>query len=246
MKNIKLTIEYDGTDFCGWQKQNGLRTVEGVLNAKLSKALNEDIAVIGSGRTDARVHALGQVANFKTGTMVPPEKLPRVVNAYLPPDMAILSAEEAPWDFHARYAPKRKTYLYKVCNRKNVGPLLRNQVLYYPKFLDEKRMREALDVFMGEHDFSAFMSAGSRVKNTVRTLYRGDISREKDLYLIEVEGNGFLYNMMRRIVGVLLEAGNGNLETREIVEILNGKDNEKTRCLAEPQGLYLKSVKYEG
>jgi len=245
VKNIKLTIEYDGTDFCGWQKQIGLRTVEGVLNETLTKVLNEEVAVIGSGRTDSKVHALGQVANFKSDTPISLDRFPRAVNSYLPPDVAIISAEEAAMDFHSRYDPKRKTYLYKVQNGSVCRPVYRNYAYHYYRSLDEEKMRKALGMFVGEHDFKAFMSSGSPIKKTVRTIYKAEISREKDLFVIEVEGNGFLYNMVRRIVGVVLEVGSGRLDAGEIPEILKGKDNCRTRRLAPPQGLYLKNVEYE-
>ena len=245
VKNIKLTIEYDGTDFCGWQKQIGLRTVEGVLNETLTKVLNEEVEVIGSGRTDSKVHALGQVANFKSDTPISLDRFPRAVNSYLPPDVAIVSAEEVPMDFHARYDPKRKTYLYKVQNGSVCRPVYRNYAYHYYRRLDEEKMRQALGMFVGEHDFKAFMSSGSPIKKTVRTIYKAEISREKDLFVIEVEGNGFLYNMVRRIVGVVLEVGSGRLDAGEIPEILKEKDNCRTRRLAPPQGLYLKNVEYE-
>lgn len=245
MKNIKLTLEYDGTHFCGWQRQTGRRTVEGVLNQTLSKVLGGDIAVIGSGRTDARVHALGQVANFKTASPVPVEKIPRAVNAYLPADVAILSAEEVPPGFHARYGQKRKTYLYKIHSGRVESPLLRNRAHHEYRPLDEDAMRAALAPLMGPHDFRGFMSAGSQVENTVRTLYRGEISREKALLLIELEGNGFLYNMVRRIVGVLIEIGCGEKPIRETQAILDTGDAHRSRRLADPQGLYLKSVLYQ-
>ncbi|MBK5251345.1 MAG: tRNA pseudouridine(38-40) synthase TruA [Peptostreptococcaceae bacterium] len=244
MKNIKLTIEYDGTDFCGWQKQVGLRTVEGVLNNALSVVLNEEVSIIGSGRTDAKVHALGQVANFKSETQIALDRFSRAVNAYLPPDVAILSAEEVPMDFHSRYDPKRKTYLYRVQNGSVCRPVYRNYAYHYYRNLEEEKMRKALQMFIGEHDFKAFMSSGSKIKKTVRTIYKAKISRENDLLIMEVEGNGFLYNMVRRIVGIVLEAGSGSLEIGEIPKILEDKDNRRTMRLAPPQGLYLKTVKY--
>lgn len=244
MKNIKLTIEYDGTDFCGWQKQVGLRTVEGVLNNALSVVLNEEVSIIGSGRTDAKVHALGQVANFKSETQIALDRFSRAVNAYLPRDVAILSAEEVPMEFHSRYEPKRKTYIYKVQNGSVCRPVYRNYAGHYYRNLEEEKMRKALQMFVGEHDFKAFMSAGSKIKKTVRTIYKAEISREKDLLIIEVEGNGFLYNMVRRIVGIVLEAGSGRLEIDEIPKILEEKDNKRTMRLAPPQGLYLKTVQY--
>ncbi len=244
VKNIKLTIEYDGTDFRGWQKQIGRRTVEGVLNNALSVVLNEEVTIIGSGRTDAKVHALGQVANFKSETQIALDRFSRAVNAYLPPDVAILSAEEVDMDFHSRYNSKRKTYLYKVQNGSVCRPIYRNYAYHYYRSLEEEKMRKAIQMFVGEHDFMAFMSAGSKIKKTVRTIYKAEISRENDLLIMEVEGNGFLYNMVRRIVGIVLEAGSGRLEIDEIHKILEDKDNRRTMRLAPPQGLYLKTVKY--
>lgn len=244
MKNIKLTIEYDGTKFCGWQKQTGLRTVEGVLNETLSKVLREDVAVIGSGRTDSKVHALGQVANFKSQTRISLDRFPRAVNSYLPPDVAIISAEQVPMDFHARYDRKRKTYLYKIQNGSVLRPICRNYACHCYRRLDEGKMRQALGMFVGEHDFKAFMSSGSPIKKTVRTIYKAEISREKDLLVIEVEGNGFLYNMVRRIVGVVMDVGSGRLDIAEVPKILKENDNSRTRRLAPPQGLYLKTVEY--
>jgi tRNA pseudouridine38-40 synthase len=244
VKNIKLTIEYDGTDFCGWQKQVGRRTVEGVLNNALSVVLNEEVSIIGSGRTDAKVHALGQVANFKSETQISLDRFSRAVNSYLPRDVAILFAEEVPMEFHSRFDPKRKTYLYKVQNASVCRPVYRNYAGHYYRNLEEEKMRKALQIFVGEHDFKAFMSAGSKIKKTVRTIYKAEISRENDLLIIEVEGNGFLYNMVRRIVGIVLEAGSGSLEIDEISKILEEKDNRRTMRLAPPQGLYLKTVKY--
>lgn len=244
MKNIKLTIEYDGKDFCGWQKQLGLRTVEGVLNDTLSYVLKEKVAIIGSGRTDAKVHALGQVANFKSETPISLDRFPRAVNSYLPQDVAILFAEEVPMEFHSRYNTKRKTYIYKIQNGSVCRPLYKNYACHYYRKLEEEKMREALQLFVGEHDFKAFMSSGSQIKKTVRTIYKAEISREKDIFIIEIEGNGFLYNMVRRIVGIVLEVGSGRMKADQIPMIFSDQDNRRTKRLAPPQGLYLKMVKY--
>lgn len=244
MKRVRLIISYDGTNYCGWQIQiNGI-TIEEIINKELSNLLGEEIAVIGASRTDSGVHAIGNVAVFDTETRIPPEKISFALNQRLPDDIRIQKSEEVPADFHPRYCDSTKTYEYKILNRKFPDPLNRlyTHFVYLP--LDVEKMKEAATYIVGEHDFASFCSAGSQVKTTTRTVYTLDVDKENDIISIRISGNGFLYNMVRIIVGTLIKVGLGVYPPEYVKEILESKDRYKAGPKAPARGLTLIGIKY--
>ncbi len=248
LRNIKLTIEYDGTDFNGWQVQaKGRRTVAGEIEKAIKKIFHKNIRLIGSGRTDSGVHALGQVANFRSDSPMPVERIERALNANLPEDIAVWKVEEVPADFHAQYSVRSKTYRYTILNRNARGPLQRHYSLVYPYPLNLRRMKEEAGALVGRKDFRAFQAANpSRDEKaaTVRTVKRIDIKKKGDFIHMDIEADGFLYKMVRNIVGTLLEAGQGRLPKGSIKSILAQKDRNLAGDTAKPQGLMLVEVKY--
>lgn len=244
MKRVRLIISYDGTNYCGWQIQiNGI-TIEEIINKELSNLLGEEIAVIGASRTDSGVHAIGNVAVFDTETRIPPEKISFALNQRLPDDIRIQKSEEVPADFHPRYCDSTKTYEYKILNRKFPDPLNRlyTHFVYLP--LDVEKMKKAATYIVGEHDFASFCSAGSQVKTTTRTVYTLDVDKENDIISIRISGNGFLYNMVRIIVGTLIKVGLGVYPPEYVKEILESKDRYKAGPKAPARGLTLIGIKY--
>lgn len=212
MRNIKLTIEYDGTNYCGWQTQTGYSrkpSIQETVEKTLRKILNEKIKIIGSGRTDAGVHARAQAANFRTESRIPLKNLKRALNSVLPKDITIKSAQEAALGFHSRFDVKFKTYRYIILNSGHPDPFLRNYAYFYPFNVDVRRMKKESRSLLGRHNFAAFQASGSRVKDTVRTVKEIKIRQGKHLIYIDITADGFLYNMARNIVGTLLEAGRG-------------------------------------
>lgn len=245
MKRVRLIIAYDGTNYCGWQIQiNGL-TVEEILNKALSDLLGEDVVVIGASRTDSGVHALGNVAVFDTDTKIPAEKISFALNQRLPDDIRIQKSEEVSLEFHPRFCKSVKTYEYRILNTKFPNPMLRlyTHFVYMP--LDVEKMKEAAAYIIGEHDFASFCSAGSQVKTTVRTIYTLDINKEDDIICIKISGNGFLYNMVRIIVGTLLKVGLSVYPPEHVKEILLLKDRYAAGPKAPARGLTLMEIKYE-
>ncbi|MBI5150420.1 MAG: tRNA pseudouridine(38-40) synthase TruA [Candidatus Omnitrophica bacterium] len=247
-RNIKLTIEYDGTDFYGWQIQaKHQRTVAGEIEKALKKIFHKNIRLIGSGRTDSGVHALGQVANFKVVSPLKLQQIKRALNANLPEDVAVWRVEEVGADFHAQYSVHSKTYRYTVLNRDVRSPLQRHYCLVYPYPLNVRRMKEEAKSLVGRKDFRAFQAANpsrDEKATTVRTVRRVDIRKKGDFLSIEIEADGFLYKMVRNIVGTLLEAGQGRLPKGSIKAILAQKDRALAGDTARPQGLTLVEVKY--
>ena len=244
MRNIKLTIEYDGKDFNGWQKQPNKLNIQGEIERAIEEITGESINLIASGRTDAGVHSLGQVANFKTSSNIPLEKIPIAINTKLKRSIRIINAEEVNENFHSRYSCKKKTYKYIINNSENGTAVYRNlQYNFYQK-LNEIRMNEAMQYFMGEHDFRGFKASGTSSKSSVRKIYSGSVNREKDLIIIQITGNGFLYNMVRIIAGTLVEVGLGKIKPEEIEKIIDTGDRRKAGKTLPPQGLYLVSVDY--
>ena len=243
MKRIKLTVAYDGTNYCGWQIQKNGITVEEVLNKTLSKFFHEDITVIGASRTDSGVHARGNVAVFDAEVTMPPEKISYALNNLLPDDIRIQKSEEVSPDFHPRYCDTRKTYEYRIYNAQFPDPMVRlySHFVYY--HLDEEKMQRAADYLVGEHDFKSFCSAGGQAESTVRTIHSLQVMREEEEIIIRVTGNGFLYNMVRIIAGTLMEAGKGIWEPEHIKDILSAKDRAAAGPTAPACGLML--VKYE-
>lgn len=244
MKRIKLIVAYDGTNYCGWQTQiNGI-TVEEVLNKTLSGLLKEDIRVIGASRTDSGVHALGNVAVFDTESKIPGDKFSFALNQRLPEDIRIQESCQVADDFHPRFCDTIKTYEYKILNRKFALPTERlySAFVYYP--LDVEKMQMAAAYLVGEHDFKSFCSSGSQVESTVRTITDIFVEKHGEMISIRVSGNGFLYNMVRIIVGTLMKIGLGVWQPERMEEILNACDRNAAGPKAEARGLTLVEIRY--
>lgn len=244
MKNIQVTIEYDGTGYCGWQIQpNGL-SIQQVVAEAWSAASGETIKLVGSGRTDAGVHAYGQTANFQTTATIPVDRIPYALNARLPGSIRILDAKERSMDFHSRFSAKGKVYEYRILNNTFGSSLRRNRVWHVRSSLNANRMAAAAQHFVGTHDFTSFSSIKSQSKDKVRTIYGINLNQEADEYIFTIEGNGFLYNMVRIMIGTLVDVGMGKREPDEISRLLQSKDRDEAGKTAPPQGLYLKKVIY--
>jgi tRNA pseudouridine38-40 synthase len=251
MRNLKLTIAYDGADFHGWQVQPGVPTIQGALNDVASQITQEKIFVHGASRTDAGVHALGQVAHFKTRSPIPAGEFERAFNALLPPSIRIMAAEEVGPDFHARWLSQAKTYRYRIYRGEVLPPFEHRRVLHYPWPLDEAAMSAAAREFAGEHDFETFAaSSGSEEDNrdraTVRLIYSSEIicdpDRDELVYL--VRSQSFLRYMVRKIVGTLLEVGKGRLAPADIPQLFAARDRSRSGPTVPPEGLYLVSLEY--
>ena len=245
MKRIKLTVAYDGTNYHGWQVKPNAVTIEGKLNEAISELTKETIQVIGASRTDAGVHALGNVAVFDTESRIPGEKFSYALNQRLPDDIVIQQSQEVDKDFHPRYCTCEKTYEYVILNRKFPLPEYRNTAFFYYGDLDIKAMQEATKAFLGEHDFAGFCSAGAQVKTTVRTIYELTVEKkDNDMICIRVRGNGFLYNMVRIIAGTLLEVGKGNIEAKSLENRIAAADRSQAGPTAPARGLKLIRIQY--
>ena len=244
MKRVGLVVAYDGTNYSGWQIQPNGITIQGVLNDTLSDLLGEKIEIMGASRTDAGVHALGNVAVFDTNTRIPGEKISYALNQRLPEDIRIQLSEEVEPDFHPRYCDSEKTYEYRILNRKFPVPTERLYSYFYHYKLDVDKMREATSYLIGRHDFASFCGTGAQVKSTVRTITGIDVWRDGDIVTIRVKGEGFLYNMVRILTGTLLEVGLGERSLPEVRLALEGKDRSLAGFTAPPQGLFLVDVFY--
>lgn len=245
LKNIRLLIQYDGTDYAGWQRQRNLPTIQGVLEDAISRITGEDIHIHGAGRTDAGVHAIGQVANFHTGSRLTPHELKRAINAHLPEDIVIAAADEVPPDFHARRDAKGKIYLYVVLNRDFPSPIWRRYSWWVRWSLDIDLMKKASDLLIGTHDFSSFTNSGGSSSSNVRTIYRIDLIRKKRGFLLfEIEADGFLKQMVRVIVGTLVDVGRGRMDINRFLRLLEVKERRLAGPTAPARGLFLKEVKY--
>lgn len=245
MRNIKLTIEYDGKDFNGWQKQPNKLNIQGTIEQAIKNITGEDVELNASGRTDAGVHALGQVANFKTNSEIPIEKFAIAINSKLKKSIVIKKAEEVDEKFHSRLNCKKKTYRYIINNSSEGTAIYRYLETHIPQKLDVKKMEQALKYFEGEHDFKAFKASGTSSKSSVRTIYKTQIYKKEDRIIIELTGNGFLYNMVRIIAGTLVDVGLGKIEPQQIENIIKEKKRENAGKTLPPNGLYLVSVEYE-
>lgn len=246
-RNVKLTVAYDGTDYYGFQDQNdpSLPTIQSRLEQAIAVVTKVSHRINGSGRTDAGVHALGQVVNFRTTASIPTDRFVPALNSVLPRDIVVTEAEEVPLDFHARFSAKRKTYRYWIETGKVPNVLRRRYSHFVSVPLNLDRLKQAAQRLVGEHDFASFQASGSNVKTTVRRIYRLDVTSNPDgLIEIEVEANGFLYNMVRIIVGTLIEVGRGKLAPEEIDDILAARDRNAAGPTAPPQGLCLLRVDY--
>lgn len=245
MKRIKLTIAYDGTNYCGWQIQPNGITIEEVLNKTLSKMLEEDILIIGASRTDSGVHAMGNVAVFDTNTTIPPEKIAVALNQRLPEDIVITKSEEVSLEFHPRYCDCSKTYEYHIINTRIPIPTKRLTNYFVSYVLDIDKMRQAASYLVGEHDFVSFCNVRTDVENTVRTITALDLIENGDEIIIRITGNGFLYNMVRIIVGTLIRVGRGFYEPERVKEILEAKDRKAAGVTAPAHGLFLMEINYK-
>lgn len=245
MRNIKLTIEYDGKEFNGWQKQPSKLNIQGTIEQAIKTITGEDVDLQASGRTDAGVHALGQVANFKTNSNIPIEKLSIAINCNLKKSIRIVKAEEVEERFHSRLSCKRKTYRYIINNSEIPSAIYRNLETHIPYKLDIEKMKQAVKYFEGEHDFKAFKASGTSSKSSIRTIYKAEVLKmPNNRIYIELTGNGFLYNMVRIIAGTLVDVGTGKIKPEDIEKIIESKDRTNAGKTLPPQGLYLVCVNY--
>ncbi|MBW6410412.1 tRNA pseudouridine(38-40) synthase TruA [Clostridium weizhouense] len=244
MRNIKLVIEFDGTNFCGWQRQKQDRTVQGCIENAILKVTGEKSLTNGSSRTDAGVHAKAMVANFFTNSKIPGEKFREALNTKLPEDVAIIKSEEVNSDFHARYSSKGKMYSYTIVNRYEKLSFGKQYLHHVREKLNVNNMINACEYFLGKHDFRAFMSPGSSVKTTVRTITDIHIEQNENIIKIFVSADGFLYNMVRIIVGTLIKVGNGKINVEDIEDIIKEGNRKRSGMCVPPNGLVLEKVFY--
>ena len=248
MRNIKLVIAYDGTNYLGWQRQKTGPTIQGDLEETLARLVGHKVRLRAAGRTDAGVHALGQVANFLTTSKISLDDLQRALNALLPKDIAVVSVEEMHIKFNAQYDARYKTYFYQIYNHAVRNPIWRLYSWWVPQKLDLESMRRCLPLFVGKKDFASFRKTGSEIKTTVRTVYRAELKRAvgiAGMIRCEISARGFLRYMVRNIVGALVMVGLGKLSPEELASILEAKDRSLAPPPAPPQGLFLKEVIYE-
>jgi tRNA pseudouridine38-40 synthase len=240
-----LAVQYDGTDYAGWQRQAEQRTVQEELEDALTRVLGREVRVTAASRTDAGVHALGQVVALETEVPIPVENLVRALNDHLPPAVSILEGGEVPAAFHPRFSASGKLYSYRILNRPEGSPFLTRYAWHVPApALDVARMQAAAERLTGKHDFSAFRSAGSCVRTSVRRLYRFELERHGALIEASLEADGFLYQMVRNLMGAVVEAGAGKREPEEMTVLLESRDRTQVGPPAPPQGLCLVRVFY--
>ena len=246
MRNIKLLIEYDGKNFAGWQSQPDKTSIQSEIERAIEEVTGEAVELTASGRTDAGVHALGQVANFHTNTQIEISKIPYAINSKLPKSIIIKGAEEVEERFHSRYCCKGKTYRYRINNNEFPSALNRYREFHVSQKLDVEAMKKTLEYFLGTHDFKGFKSSGgNEKKTTIRTLTKTELKEKDGIIEIELSGDGFLYNMVRIIVGTVVDVGLGKIKVEDIPEIIGSKDRTRAGKTLPPQGLYLVEVKYE-
>jgi len=244
MRNIKLTIEYDGTNHAGWQVQKNAKTIQEVLEDALRKILQRKVVLYSSGRTDSGVHAQAQVANFKSDTKLSCDSIVRALNSCLPEDIAIKKAQDVPLSFHSRFSAKSKLYRYTILNSKTRSPLARHFSCHIPYKLDIKAMRLAAKHIIGRRDFKSFQATDKIKRPSVRTIKNISIKKPGDFIYIDVEADGFLYRMVRNIVGTLLDAGRGKIRHNDVKAVIKTCDRTKSGPTAKPLGLCLIKVKY--
>ena len=244
MRNIKLTIEYDGKDFNGWQKQPNKLNIQGTIEKAIESIVGHEVNLTASGRTDAGVHSLGQVANFKTDSNIPIEKFAIAINSRLKKSIVIKSAEEVDERFHSRLNCKQKTYRYIINNSKQGTAIYRNLEYHISNELDVEKMQQAAKYFEGEHDFKAFKASGTSSKNSVRTIYKAEVYKKDEKVIIELTGSGFLYNMVRIISGTLVEVGMGKIQPEDVENIIKSQKRENAGKTLPAHGLYLVKVEY--
>ncbi len=244
-RNIKLILSYDGTQYSGWQIQKDRPTIQGIIEQTIYRITKEEVKVIGSGRTDAGVHAIAQVCNFKTESKLPPDILKKALNSLLPQDIYVKDASICDIKFHARYNAKSKTYQYRILNTREPDIFLRRYVWHISNPLDVQLMKKGCCLLQGVNNFSAFKSTGSGNRNPVRNMIRSEVSRDKNgIIIFEFEADGFLRHMVRNIVGTIVDVGSGKLKVEEFRDIFHSRDRKKAGIKAPPQGLFLKEVKY--
>jgi len=242
---IKLVLEYDGGAYAGWQRQKGIITIQEVIETALKTMLDEPITIHGSGRTDAGVHATGQVAHFVTGTTYEADVFQNALNALLPPDIVVKEASEAAAGFHARYSVQSKRYHYLIWNRFFRPALMRDRAWHVRVPLDLEAMADALKSIEGTHDFSAFQSSGSCAKSPIRTILQQSLSRDVNgMVCVTLTADGFLRHMVRNIVGTLVQVGRHSKTPSDFSDVLIGKNRSRAGPKAPPQGLYLVEVEY--
>jgi len=245
MRNIKIVIEYDGTRYKGWQRLGDSdNTVQHRIETVLSKMAGENIEITASGRTDAGVHATNQVANFRTDCTMSEHKMRSYCYEYLPEDIVVKSVEEVDLNFHARYNVKVKKYVYNICNNKAHDVFTRKYAYHIPQPLNIEKMRKASEILIGEHDFQSFTTLKTKKKSTVRNIYTINILNEDGNIEISIQGNGFMKNMVRLIVGTLVEVGLGERTVNEFADILDKKERQYAGHIAPAKGLFLEEVNY--
>lgn len=246
MRNLRLEIEYDGSNYAGWQIQSKsrARTIQQVIEETLRSILQEKIKLIVSSRTDAGVHAKAQVVNFFTHSKISLPKLKLALNGVLPEDIKVIRIKNEALNFHSRFSAKSKLYRYTILNRDYSSPLLRNTVYFYPHPLDVKLMQKEASVLLGKHDFRAFQASQGKEKNPVKIIKKIDISQKDNFIYIDIEADGFLYNMVRNIVGTLIEIGRGRFAEGSLKKILRLKDRRLAGQTAPASGLCLLKVRY--
>ena len=244
MRNLVLTVSFDGTNYAGFQVQKNAVTVQEVLEKTLSKILKEKVRLNSAGRTDAGVHAVAQIASFKTKASIPPSALKKGLNTLLPPDIAIQKVEEAPLSFHPRYEAVSKWYRYTLRNHPSRSPFDRFYTTYYPYPLDIRAMQKAARALIGKYDFKSFQAKDKKERSSIRTIRRLSIQKKSPYVFINIEGNGFLYKMVRNIVGTLIEVGRGKWSPEEMKKILSQKNRLSAGKTAPARGLCLMGVRY--
>ncbi len=242
---IKLIVEYEGTRYAGWQVQENAPSIQGELEQALFRATGERRRIIGAGRTDAGVHALGQCAHFDTQTHIPAEKFSFVLNQLLPPDIRVKDSCPAPEDFHARKSARGKRYRYSIYNGRHNCAIGRQTCAHVPVPLCEQAMAQAAQYLVGEHDFNAFKAEGSNLVGTVRTVYSLRVRRAGEMVHLDIEGNGFLYNMVRIIAGTLMDVGKGKYPPERVRQILESRDRRNAGPTAVARGLCMVEVFYD-
>ncbi len=245
MRNIALFLTYEGTSYHGWQIQKNLSTVQETLEKAVAAVIGHSVHVTGCGRTDAGVHAKCYVANFRTESTIPVERLPYALNTHLPEDIVVTKAFEVGEDFNAIGSCQRKEYTYLIYNSRVRDPFYVNRAWFYPKHLDEKIMQQAAAQFVGTHDFAAVRSVGTDVKSTVRTVYYYDVERKGDLIYLRVCANGFLYNMARAMAGTVVYAAEGKIAPEQIGQILESGNRTAAGPTVPPGGLYMSHLWYD-
>lgn len=244
-RNVRLTIEYDGTDFSGWQVQSKRPSVQAELQRSIRAVIHEQVRLIGAGRTDAGVHALGQVANFTTTAALAVHRFPAALNFHLPETIRVLDAVEAAADFHARYAARGRTYRYVILNRPAPSAILRRHAWHVPAALDVDAMRRAAGALIGRHAFTAFRAVGSGERTTVCDLRLADVVRTDDMVILTFEADRFLRHMVRLITGTLAAVGRGKMPEENVARILAAEDNRRAGPRAPARGLFLVRVDYQ-